>query len=172
MLAFVVELTEEQLAVAPIHRLLTGLPGGMGPEALLGAVVRGAPPTAAPDATIADRMASRGRAGAGHPPTAPGCCAPRPAWSTAAAMDLDSSRLDVALAGLPEVDVRYQHGWDHVVGRGRRRATPTPGVLLRPATVAQIADVADRRRADAAEDHVLHAQAGDRHGVPGLDDQR
>ena len=69
---------------------------------------------------------------------------PRPDVVDAAEMDLDSSRLDVALAEVPDVTVRYQHGWSNVaaaVASGEADA----GVLLRPATVGQIADVARRR---------------------------
>jgi uncharacterized protein (DUF1015 family) len=57
------------------------------------------------------------------------------------ARDLDSSRLDVALAALPSPTVVYQHGVDNIracVARGEAQA----GVLLRPATVAQIVDIA------------------------------
>jgi uncharacterized protein (DUF1015 family) len=53
------------------------------------------------------------------------------------ARDLDSSRLDAALETLGIVDVTYQHGVDNVrrlVASGDAAA----GVLLRPATVAQI----------------------------------
>jgi hypothetical protein len=51
--------------------------------------------------------------------------------------DLDSARLDVALAALPGASVRFQHGVDNVRGAvaGGEAAF---GVLLRPATVAQI----------------------------------
>ena len=59
-------------------------------------------------------------------------------------MDLDSSRLDVALAELPGTDVRYQHGWDNVVA-AVAAGDAQAGVFLRPATVAQIAEVAERR---------------------------
>src|SRR4029077_16054316 len=55
--------------------------------------------------------------------------------------DLDSSRLDVALAALDDVTVVYQHGVDHVraaVAKGEAQA----GVLLRPVTVGQILDIA------------------------------
>jgi hypothetical protein len=51
--------------------------------------------------------------------------------------DLDSSRLDVALAALPAHTLAYQHGVEQVraaVAAGAAQA----GVLLRPATVAQI----------------------------------
>jgi uncharacterized protein (DUF1015 family) len=59
----------------------------------------------------------------------------------AEARDLDSSRLDVALAGLPDHELTYQHGVGHVVdavSSGRAQA----GVLLRPATVDQITQIA------------------------------
>jgi hypothetical protein len=61
---------------------------------------------------------------------------PRPE-ALADARDLDSSRLDVGLAALPPHELAFQHGVDHVraaVASGAARA----GVLLRPATVAQI----------------------------------
>jgi hypothetical protein len=56
--------------------------------------------------------------------------------------DLDSSRLDHALASIGGCTVRYQHGIDHVraaVANGDADA----GVLLRPVTVAQIVAIAD-----------------------------
>ena len=55
--------------------------------------------------------------------------------------DLDSSRLDVAVSTLPGIELEYQHGTDNVlrrVGSGEAAA----GVLLRPATVPQIAATA------------------------------
>jgi len=66
----------------------------------------------------------------------------RPTAATEAAAEhaLDSSRLDVALAAVQGVEVRYQHGFDEVraaVDKGDADAA----VLLRPATVAQIAQV-------------------------------
>ena len=142
VLAYVVELTEEQLAVAPIHRLLTNLPDGWDPEVVLEPWFE-VIPTGAPDPTIADRMAAAGALAL----VAPGgtwLLRPKQATADAAEMDLDSSRLDVALAGLPEVAVRYQHGWDHVTA-AVRAGDADAGVLLRPATVAQIANVAERR---------------------------
>jgi hypothetical protein len=61
---------------------------------------------------------------------------PRPD-ALADARDLDSARLDVALAAMPEHTLRFQHGVDNVrkaVAGGAAQF----GVLLRPATVAQI----------------------------------
>ena len=60
----------------------------------------------------------------------------------AAIHDLDSSRLDVALAALPDHSLRFQHGWADAAAEaagGRAQAA----VLLRPATVSQIASVAE-----------------------------
>ncbi|HMQ27884.1 MAG TPA: hypothetical protein PKA98_17985, partial [Acidimicrobiales bacterium] len=57
------------------------------------------------------------------------------------ARDLDSSRLDVGLAAVGDHELTYQHGVGHVVDAvesGRADA----GVLLRPATVAQITAIA------------------------------
>ena len=70
-------------------------------------------------------------------PTGAWLARPLPALTEKAAHDLDSSRLDVALAGLPPHHLVYQHGWDNAaaaVATGQADAA----VLLRPATVSQI----------------------------------
>ncbi len=142
VLMLVVELSEDQLAVAPIHRLLDGLPDGWEPEVVLEPWFE-VDKTTPPDETISARMAQAG-ALALVAPQGTWLLRPKAATVAAAEMDLDSSRLDVALAGVPGVGVRYQHGWSNVadaVGTGTAQA----GVLLRPATVAQIAEVARRR---------------------------
>src|SRR5690606_14200323 len=91
----------------------------------------------------------RRRRAAPAPRPAPGPCARRavtPAGEVllrprsdalADTRDLDSARLDVALAALGGPEVRYQHGVDNVraaVAEGRAQLA----VLLRPATIAQI----------------------------------
>ena len=56
--------------------------------------------------------------------------------------DLDSSRLDRARESLPPHEVTFQHGVDNAlaaVSDGRAQAA----VLLRPATVDQITDIAN-----------------------------
>jgi len=141
ILALVVELAEDQLAVAPIHRLLSGLPEGWDPEVLFEPWFE-ITSTGAPDDTIAQRMRDRG-ALCLVDRTGTWLLRPKRAVTEAAPMDLDSSRLAVALAGLPGVEVRYQHGTAEImaaVASGEAQA----GVLLRPATVAQIAEVAAR----------------------------
>ncbi|MCU1491716.1 MAG: hypothetical protein JWM85_3121, partial [Acidimicrobiaceae bacterium] len=70
---------------------------------------------------------------------------PRPELIAEAEADLDSSRLDVALSGLPAHEVVYQHGVRNAaaaLAEGRAQAA----FLLRPAKVAQIAETAHSGR--------------------------
>jgi uncharacterized protein (DUF1015 family) len=133
-MAYIVELVEDELTVRAIHRLLDGLPADTDLVAALdpwfeaiGPPPAGEPPTAA--------MAAAGALCA-VTPAGEVLLRPRPE-ALADAADLDSARLDVALAALPPHALRFQHGVDNV-----RRAVDGGeaqfGVLLRPATVAQI----------------------------------
>lgn len=138
VMALVVELSADQLAVGAIHRLISGLPEGFDIRGALGAAYD-LSPTGAVDASIGRRM---DEAQASCIVTASGCWMARATEATAkeASHDLDSSRLDVALAALPEHTVTYQHGWAACAGEvaaGRADAA----VLLRPATVEQIAAI-------------------------------
>jgi uncharacterized protein (DUF1015 family) len=133
-MAYVVELVEDELTVRAIHRLVSGLPDGFDLLAALspwfepvGAPPAGTPVTAAMlDAGALTLVTPEGET----------LLRPRPD-ALADARDLDSARLDVALAGLADHALRFQHGVGNV-----RRAVATgeaqAGVLLRPATVAQI----------------------------------
>jgi uncharacterized protein (DUF1015 family) len=139
IMALVVELAGEQLSVQAIHRLIFDLPVGFD---LIGALDEffELTPTAPPDASITERMEDTGALAV---VTAAGTwlARPRAAVVAAAAHDLDSSRLDVALATLPRPTVTFQHGWFDAAAEaiaGRAQAA----VLLRPATVDQIAGVA------------------------------
>jgi uncharacterized protein (DUF1015 family) len=133
-LAFVVELVEDELTVHGIHRLLAGLPEGTDLVAALAPWFEdaGPPPT---DRPITTAMLEAGCLAL----VLPDCdvlLRPRPD-ALADARDLDSSRLDVGLAALPDHQLHFQHGVEHVraaVASGAAQA----GVLLRPATVAQI----------------------------------
>lgn len=138
VLALVVELVEEQLDVRPIHRLISGLPEGLDLSEALGAHFE-VTPTAPPDEALTGRMREAGTLAL---VTAEGSwlLRPLPATDAAAGHDLDSSRLDLALAGLPPHQLAFQHGVANVleaVASGRAQA----GVFLRPATVAQIAAI-------------------------------
>ena len=135
-MTYVVELTEDQLSVRAIHRLIAGLPDGFDLAAALEQYFD-LTPTAPPAADITTRMSEAGSLAL---VTADGTwlLRPRPETASAAAFDLDSSRLDVALGSLPDHQLTYQHGWDlatAAVTKGEADAA----VLLRPATVAQIA---------------------------------
>jgi uncharacterized protein (DUF1015 family) len=137
VLALAVELAEDELAVGAIHRLISGVSAGD----VLGVLAQHftLTETADIDATIGERMVA---AGALAVVTADSVALAVPSGSTAASatMDLDSSRLDVALADLAGATVVYQHGWREcadAVAAGEAAVA----VLLRPATVAQIAAV-------------------------------
>ncbi|MDQ1437741.1 MAG: hypothetical protein QOK43_1370 [Acidimicrobiaceae bacterium] len=120
VLAYVVELSDEQLAVGPIHRLLNGpvdLSSWFDMEPV--------------DEPAAGSMSLVTRDGLWR-------LTAKPATADAAEADLDSSRLDVALAALPNVSVRFQHGVDLVVA-AVEKGDADAAVLLRPATVTQIA---------------------------------
>ena len=138
ILALVVELSESELSVRAIHRLISGLPPDFD---LLGALEPFFEPaeTEPVDETILEHMAADGAlALVGEAGT--WLLRPRAETVAAAGHDLDSSRLDVALAALPPHELRFQHGWDlaaAAVTKGEAQAA----VLLRPATVAQIAAV-------------------------------
>jgi uncharacterized protein (DUF1015 family) len=139
-LAYVVELVEDELTVRAIHRLITGLPDGIDlVVALAPWFERVGPPPADRPVTAAME-----EAGALCLVQASGEMLLRPRHDALADVrDLDSARLDAALAGLAErggfgqPTLTFQHGTDNVrraVAQGEAQA----GVLLRPATVAQI----------------------------------
>ena len=110
-LAYLVELVEDELTVHAIHRLLTGLPDGSTSLAALAPWFEDAGPPPA------DRPVTAAMLDAGCLtlvlPDREVLLRPRPD-ALAEARDLDSSRLDVALASLPTHELRFQHGVDHV----------------------------------------------------------
>ncbi|MEO7837165.1 MAG: DUF1015 domain-containing protein, partial [Acidimicrobiales bacterium] len=138
VMTYVVELTEDQLDVRPIHRLISDLPDELDlPEALAAHFEVTA--DGGPDDAMPTRMSEGGTLGL-VTPKGSWLLRPLAATTAAAGQDLDSSRLDVALAALPPHELRFQHGVGNVVAAvasGRAQA----GVLLRPATVAQIAAI-------------------------------
>lgn len=138
VMALIVELSEQQLTVQAIHRLLVGLPAGFDLPAALDEWFD-ITPAEPVDRTTLGRM-QEAAALAVLTPDQAFLARPRPKLIEAATHDLDSSRLDIALAGLPDHQLVYQHGWDHcaaAVASGLASAA----VLLRPATVEQIAAI-------------------------------
>ena len=137
VMAWVVEAVEDQLTVGPTHRLVAGLPDGF--DVLSALAGHFTVEEAAPGPELSRRMADAG-ALALLTPAGAWLLRPTDATEAAAEHDLDSSRLDVALASLPPHSVTFHHSADDVaaqVAAGRAQA----GVLLRPATVPQIAEV-------------------------------
>ena len=133
-LAYLVELIEDELTVHAIHRLVSGLPDDtdLG-DALSPWFEEAGPPPS--DRPITAAMLEAGCLTLVLPDRE---VLLRPRLEALAdARDLDSSRLDVALASLPVHELWFQHGVDNVrsaVAGGTAQA----GVLLRPVTVAQI----------------------------------
>ena len=140
LMAYIVELSDEQLTVRPIHRLLSGLPEDFDLVAALSTtfeVFDGGTPTA----DIAARMDDAG---------ALGLVTGGRAWllrprGEVDADEGDADRLDAALSSLPPYEVVYQHGVEHtlaLLAKGDAQAA----VLLRATTVEQIAAAARARR--------------------------
>lgn len=137
-LMFVVELVESELTVLPIHRLLDDIPEGTDLVAALGAHFE-LRPAAFDVRTIRAHMADEGALCLVLPHAAY-LAVPRPE-SMAGVRDLDSSRLDAALASIGPHRLRFQHGVDNIV-EAVRRGDAQAGVLLRPVRVPQIAEIA------------------------------
>jgi len=136
-LAYVVELTDDELAVRPIHRLLHGTPTGDELVTALSARYFDAVPADQAALDLPDRMADAGALGLVLPDGSAVLLRPRGGVFPEGMPDLDSSRLDAAVADLPGIELEYQHGTDHVLRRVAA-GEAVAGVLLRPATVPQI----------------------------------
>ncbi|QYG92823.1 DUF1015 domain-containing protein [Iamia sp. SCSIO 61187] len=139
-MCLVVELSEDELHVRPIHRLVDGVDA----DALVAILAeRGFTPVGDPldgDAVAGGRvlsaMAETGAVAVVDAQGGARLLRPRPD-AFAGVADLDSARVGHALDGVGAVAVRFQHGVDHVqaaITKGDAGA----GILLRPATVAQI----------------------------------
>jgi len=138
-LTYVGELVEEQLSVAAIHRLISGVDA----DSLLDAL--GAFFVPSPAGTVgpghAREVVERGALCLVHPGGQGTFLTPRDG-SFDGIRDLDSSRLEHALASVPNAEVAYQHGVDNIVSAVTSGAA-TAGVLLRPVSIAEIRRTAD-----------------------------
>lgn len=139
-MTYVGELIADQLSVAAIHRLYSGVDFIALRDTL--AQSFDLEPAGAVTADITNDMDRRGSLVLVAPDGQGTWLTPRPNVF-ADVRDLDGARLEHSLESLPH-DVTYQHGVDHVieaVSRGLRGTTA--GVLIRPVTVAEIRRTAD-----------------------------
>lgn len=140
-LFWAVELSEDQLCVRPIHRLVAGLPDDLDLVAALETSFEVTPlgrPDDLDDRVVA-RLVDEGSLALVRPDEAL-LLRPRPGVFDTL-RDLDTVRLDAVLAALPAHELTYQHGVGNVVRRVQK-GDAQAGVLLRPANVPQILDIA------------------------------
>ena len=139
VMTFVVELVEDELDVAPIHRLISDLPDEVDLVAAFDPFFESEPFPGSGQPTVRELQELGGLALV----TSEGTWLLRPRPNTiAATRDLDSSRLDLALAALPDHSLVYQHGVDHIHAAVRSGAAQA-GVLLRPVRIDQIIEIAE-----------------------------
>ena len=133
-LTFVNELTEEQLSVAAIHRLISGV----SVEELTAqlALRFELSPAPAPNAALLAEMVDRGRLALVSPTGDATWLTPK-AGAFDHLRNLDSLWLEDALASLDGVTLTYQHGVDGV-RRELETGEYTAAILLRPTSIEEI----------------------------------
>lgn len=143
VMALVVELAEDQLAVGPIHRTLAGLPEGFDLPAAFGRWFDLLRAGEASDRVVGALGGSQSLALV--TPAGAWLLTPHDELAEAAGDTLDSALVDRVLAELPPHESTHRHGWPEAYD-AVRRGEAQAAVLLRPVTVAQIADYAAARR--------------------------
>ena len=133
-MAYVGELVEDQLSVQPIHRLLDGLPADRSWLDVL-APWFDLEPRGPATPVLAASLLERGAMSLVDRDGTTTLLRPRPE-SFASVRDLDSARLEHALADVPHV-VRYQHDVATVLTM-LRDGEAQAAVLIRPVSVAEI----------------------------------
>jgi uncharacterized protein (DUF1015 family) len=143
VMALVVELSEEQLTVGAIHRVITGLT----PDSdLIGGFGRWFDVVRAGDGS--DRVVTAlGEASSLALITNEDAwlLTPRPETYETAKSDLDSSLVALALLEFPDAALSHRHSWQEAI-ESVRTGDAQAAVLLRPPTVAQISDWAHEHR--------------------------
>ncbi len=137
VMAFVVELSDEELAVGPVHRVLSGLPDGFDLVDAFSSwfdVMRAGEFTPRTTTALGESAAL-----ALVLPSGVWLLSPKDGTAEAAGSDLDSSMVALVLAELPEHELGFRYSWrDAVAVVDDEQAQAA--VLLRPVTVEQIAD--------------------------------
>jgi uncharacterized protein (DUF1015 family) len=143
VMALVVELSEEQLSVGPIHRTVSGIPADVDVPELFGRwfdTVNAGPAEEHLIESVAESVALAlvTRRGVW-------LLTPREQTYAEAGSDLDSSLVALATAAIPEATVAYVHDWRGAVG-AVTSGSADAALLLRPVTVEQISEWAHARR--------------------------
>jgi len=140
VLTYIVELAEDELTVLPIHRLIGDLPADLDlADALRSHFEIETVDRSVVDAKLVDRLEAHGVLCL-YTPAGAWLLTPKSA-AFDGVRDLDTSRLDAALAGLPPHTLVYQHGVGNVrdrVDTGEFQA----GVFLRSCPVGKILEIA------------------------------
>jgi len=137
VMALVVELAEDQLTVGAFHRVLSELPDGLDLVDVFASWF---------DVTRAGEFDDRTTSALGESgafsllmPSGAWLLSPKDGTAEAAGSDLDASTVALVIAELPDHELEFVHTWsDAVAAVGSDRAQAA--VLLRPATVGQIAE--------------------------------
>ncbi len=143
VMALLVELSEDQLAVGPIHRGLSGLPDGLD---LIDAFSSWFDVTRAGD--FDERTVSalgESRALALLMPSGAWLLSPKDGTPEAAGADLDSSMVALVIAELPDHELEFFNSWEDGM-RAVASEQVQAVVLLRPVSVEQIQRWARDRR--------------------------
>ena len=143
IMAFVVELSEEQLAVGPIHRTLSGLPAGLDLAETFGEwfdTVHVGPADPSLIDAVADSEALALVTNEGV-----WLLTPREETYEEAGSDLDSSLVALVVDRIPGAMVAYHHDW-HSAIEAVTAGEADAAVFIRPVTVAQIGEWAHAHR--------------------------
>ncbi|MGH9016109.1 MAG: DUF1015 family protein [Acidimicrobiales bacterium] len=143
ILALVVELSEDQLSVRPIHRTLSGIPADLDLAETFGRWFDTVHVGPAEDSLI-DAVADS-EALALVTTSDVWLLTPRPETYEAAGSDLDSSLVALVVDEIPGVTPAYHHDW-HAAIAAVERGEADVAVLIRPVTVAQIGEWAHAHR--------------------------
>jgi uncharacterized protein (DUF1015 family) len=143
IMAFVVELSEDQLAVGPIHRTLSGLPADLDLVGTFGqwfdtVHVGPAEPTLVDSVAESDALALVTDSDLW-------LLTPREETYEAAGSDLDSSLIALVVDQVPGATTAYHHDWRAAIG-AVHAGQADAAVLIRPVTVAQIGEWAHAHR--------------------------
>ncbi|HEX2192275.1 MAG TPA: DUF1015 domain-containing protein [Acidimicrobiales bacterium] len=141
VLAYLVELTSDQLSIGPIHRLVSGLPPDFDPVSSLSADFEVVDDAGPPDLRLLDRMGAEGALGL-VTPTGTWLLRPRaPAGAGRNGTEPDAGLLDRTLGAWPPHQTAYPHRAGEVLA-AVAEGSASVGLLLRAATVEQIAAAA------------------------------